>query len=120
MRSLLPQIGNEVVLQDGHRWASYYRSACSVPCATCGVAGIVGIVLRLPWKAHSVSFCLRMMALADACVAGLCLHGQARHPLPASSPALRLHLHLEVQLMAVLGAALLREAPVSPFVSSIS
>ena len=46
MRSLLPQIGNEVVLQDGHRWASYYRSACSVPCATCGVAGIVGIVLR--------------------------------------------------------------------------
>ena len=30
-----------------------------------------------PFEAHSVSFCLHKMALADGCVAGLCSHGPA-------------------------------------------
>ena len=34
-----------------------------------------------PLKAHSVSFCLHKMALADGCVAGLYSHSPARQPL---------------------------------------
>ena len=59
MRSLLPHAGNEEVLQDGHRWASYYHSACSVPCATCGVAGMVGIVL---WASLEGTVCVVLLA----------------------------------------------------------
>ena len=69
-----------------------------------------------PLKAHSVSFCLHKMALADVCVAGLCSHRQAWQPLRLFA----FTSHVEVQQMAVLGAALLREASVSPFVSFIS
>ena len=59
MRSLLLHAGNEEVLQDGHRWASYYHSACSVHCATCGVAGMVGIVL---WASLEGTFCVVLLA----------------------------------------------------------
>ena len=34
-----------------------------------------------PLKAHSVSFCLHNMELADVCVAGLCSHRPAWQPL---------------------------------------
>ena len=59
MRSLLLHAGNEEVLQDGHRWASYYHSACSVHCATCGVAGMDGIVL---WASFEGTFCVVLLA----------------------------------------------------------
>ena len=59
MRSLLLHAGNEEVLQDGHRWASYYHSACSVHCATCGVAGMDGIVL---WASFAGTFCVVLLA----------------------------------------------------------
>ena len=59
MRSLLLHAGNEEVLQDGHGWASYYRSACSVHCAIRGVAGMDGRVL---WASFEGTFCVVLLA----------------------------------------------------------
>ena len=114
-----PAYWNEEVLQDGHWLGLLLTIRLQLALRHLrrdwyGLAWFYG----LPGSAQSVPFCSPGMALADASVAGPCSHlsGPESSPDLRSSPASL----QEVQLTAVLGAALLREASVSPFGSSFS